>query len=107
MTDAAKRPPTKTEVTKRIAETTGLTKNQVDAVMEALAAEIQESLGPNGAGAFTIPGLVKITKKTVPARPAQQNVPNPFKPGEFRDLPAKPATSKVQVRPLKGLKDMI
>ena len=107
MAKAAKKPPTKTEVLKSVAEETGLTKKQVEAVMEALAAQIKKSIGPRGAGAFTIPGLVKITKKKIPARPARKNVPNPFKPGEVRDIPAKPATNKVQVRPLKGLKDMI
>jgi len=76
------------------------------AVLEALAAEIQKSLGSKGAGAITIPGLVKIEKKKVPARPAQKGVPNPFKPGELMDRPAKPAYNKVKVRALKLLKDM-
>ena len=58
-----------------------------------------------GAGAITIPGLVKIEKKKVPAQPARKNVENPFKKGEFRDVPAKPASSKVKVRALKTLKD--
>jgi hypothetical protein len=50
---------------------------------------------------------VKIEKKKVPARPAQKNVPNPFKPGETMDRPAKPASVKVKVRALKNLKDMV
>ena len=75
-----------------------MSKKDVIAVLEALAAEIQKSLSNKGPGAITIPGLVKIEKKKVPAKPAQKNVPNPFKPGEFRDVPAKPATSKVKVR---------
>jgi hypothetical protein len=33
-------------------------------------------------------------------------VPNPFKPGELMDVPAKPAYTKIKVRPLKSLKDM-
>ena len=55
---------------------------------------------------IAIPGLVKIEKKKVPARAAQKGVPNPFKPGELMDRPAKPAYSKVKVRALKLLKDM-
>ena len=39
---------------------------------------------------------MKIEKKKVPARPAQKNVPNPFKPGEFRDIAAKPAIEQGQ-----------
>ena len=55
---------------------------------------------------FTLPGLVKIEKKHVPAREARSGVPNPFKPGETMTVAAKPATTKIKVRPLKNLKDM-
>ena len=103
---AAKKPLTKTELLANIAAATELSKTQVAAVLEALGAEIQKSLGNKGAGAITIPGLVKIEKKKVPARPAQKSVPNPFKPGELMDRPAKPACNKVKVRAFKLLKDM-
>jgi nucleoid DNA-binding protein len=103
---ATKKPLTKTEILTNIAAATELTKQQVAAVLEALAAQIETSLGKKGAGAITIPGLVKIEKKSVPARAAQKGVPNPFKPGELMDRPAKPAYNKVKVRALKLLKDM-
>ncbi len=102
-----KKAPTKSQVMASIAEATDLSKKDVAAVFEALADQIGKSLGSRGAGAFTIPGLVKITKKKVPARPAQKNVPNPFKPGEFIDRAARPASNKVVVRALKNLKDMV
>jgi nucleoid DNA-binding protein len=104
---APKKPLTKTELLNNIATATDVPKKQVVAVLEALASEIQKSLGSKGAGAITIPGLVKIEKKKVPARPAQTGVPNPFKPGELMDRPAKPAYNKVKVRALKSLKDMV
>jgi hypothetical protein len=47
---------------------------------------------------------IKTVKK--PARKARQNVPNPFRPGEFMDVKAKPATTRVKVLALKKLKDM-
>jgi nucleoid DNA-binding protein len=103
---AAKKPLTKTELLANLATVTDVPKKQVAAVLEALAAEIKKSLGNKGAGAITIPGLLKIEKKRVPARPAQMGVPNPFKPGELMDRPAKPAYNKVKVRALKTLKDM-
>ena len=56
---------------------------------------------------FTIPGLIKIEKKKVPARKARKNVPNPFKPGEMMDIAAKPASTKIKVRALKNLKSMV
>ena len=103
---APKKPLTKTELLTNIATATELPKKQVAAILDALAAEIKASLSNKGAGVIAIPGLVKIEKKKVPARPAQKGVPNPFKPGELMDRPAKPAYSKVKVRALKLLKDM-
>ncbi len=102
-----KKPLTKTQLMANLAETTGLTKNEVAGVFDALGAEIKKSLGPRGAGAITIPGLIKIEKKKVPARKAKKGVPNPFRPGELMDVAAKPASKKVKVRPLKNLTDII
>lgn len=104
---AAKKAPTKSEIMTSIAEETGLSKKDVAAVFDALGNEVKKALSSRGAGVFAIPGLIKITKKKVPARPARKNVPNPFKPGEFRDIPAKPAYNKVAVRALKNLKAMV
>ena len=101
-----KKPPTKTEILTNIANATNLTKQNVAAVLDALSAEIKQNLGNGGPGAFVIPGLLKIEKKEVPAREAKMGVPNPFKPGELMDVAARPAFSKVKVRPLKNLKDM-
>ncbi len=103
----AKKPPTKTEILTSIAEATDLTKKDVAAVFDALAAEIKRNLGGRGPGVFAIPGLLKIEKKKVPARPAKFGVPNPFKPGELMDVAARKAFHKVKVRPLKNLKDMV
>jgi nucleoid DNA-binding protein len=101
-----KKPLTKTELIANIAAAADVSKKQAAAMLEALAAEIKKSLSAKGAGVITIPGLMKIEKKKVPARPAQTGVPNPFKPGELMERPAKPAYSKVNVRALKLLKDM-
>jgi nucleoid DNA-binding protein len=96
---------TKSEIISNISDSTELSKKQVSSVLEALATEIKKGL--KGPGAFAIPGLVKIEKKKVPARPAKKNVPNPFKPGELMNVAAKPASTKIKVRPLKSLKDML
>jgi nucleoid DNA-binding protein len=107
MAKASKKPPTKTEIMTSIADATGLTKKDVAAVFEALQAEVKKNLGSRGSGSFTIPGMLKIEKKRVPARKAKKGVPNPFKPGELMDVAAKPAYNKIRVRPLKSLKDMV
>ncbi len=103
---AKKKSPTKTEILSNVADTTGLSKKEVASVFESLSGEIAKALGDDGPGVFAIPGLVKIEKKYVPAKPARTGVPNPFKPGELMDVAAKPATTKVKVRALKTLKDM-
>ncbi len=107
MAKAAKKAPTKSEILQGIANATGLTKKDVAKVLEALGGEIKKHIGKRGAGVFAIPGLVKIERKNIPAKPARKNVPDPFHPGQFRDYPAKPASVKVKVRALKSLKDML
>ena len=104
---AAKKPTTKSELLNAISTETDLNRRQVGSVLDALNAQISKSLGRRGAGAFTLPGLVKIEKKKVPARKASKGVPNPFKPGELMDIAARPATTKVKVRALKNLRDMV
>jgi nucleoid DNA-binding protein len=106
MAKAAKKAPTKTEILQSIANATDLTKKQVAAVLDALTEEVKKNLSSRGAGVFTLPGLLKIEKKKVPARPAQKGVRNPFT-GELQDRPAKPAYNKVKVRALRNLKDMV
>jgi nucleoid DNA-binding protein len=103
---SAKKPLTKTELVTNIAAEANVSKKEVAAVLDALANQIKNSLGNKGAGVIAIPGLVKIEKKKVAARKAQKNVPDPFHPGQFRDVAAKPAYNKVKVRALKTLKDM-
>ena len=101
------KPLTKSELFAKIAEETELSKKQVGEVFDSLNKIIDQSLGKGGCGKFVIPGLVKIELKNVPAKPARKGVPNPFKPGETMDIPAKPASSKVVVRALKNLKDSL
>ncbi len=104
---AAKKPMTKTELLNAISLQTDLKRREVGNVLDSLSDQISRSLGRRGAGSFTLPGLIKIEKKKVPARKARKGVPNPFRPGELMDIKAKPATTKVKVRALKNLKDMV
>jgi len=101
---AAKKPLTKSQVVAAVAETSGLSKKQVAACMEALVGEIKKALGPKGPGVFNLAGLIKVEKKKRPATPARKGVLNRFT-GQLMDIPAKPASWKV--RALKTLKAMI
>jgi nucleoid DNA-binding protein len=97
----------KTEIQKSLADATQLSKKQVAGVLDALSDLIGKQLGKKGPGVVALPGLVKITVINKPAQPAKKGVPNPFKPGELMDVPAKPARKVVKVRPLKALKDLV
>jgi nucleoid DNA-binding protein len=104
---AKNRPLSKSQLVGAIADKTDLARKDVNNVLVCLSDQIERSLGRRGPGVFTLPGLVKIEKKKVPARKARRGVPNPFKPGELMDIPARPATTKVKVRALKSLKSMV
>ncbi len=103
----APKPPTKTELLNNVAAATGLSKKEVTDVMDAIEAEMRKSLAAEGPGSFTLPGLIKIERKHVPAKEARIGAPDPFRPGQTRDFPAKPATTKVKLRALKTLKEMV
>ncbi|WP_430462201.1 HU family DNA-binding protein [Thalassolituus sp. LLYu03] len=97
---------TKTQLLNEIAENTGLARKDVNTVMEELSAVIERHLKKRAVGEFTLPGLLKIKTVKKPAQKARKGVPNPFRPGETMDVPAKPASVKVKVLALKKLKEM-
>jgi len=96
---------TKSEIVTGIADSTGLTRKDVSAVFDAMAAQIKKSLGRSGPGAYTVPGLMKLTVQRKPATKARKGI-NPFT-GEETMFKAKPARNVVKIRPLKNLKDMV
>ena len=95
----------KTQIIGEIADNTGLTRKEVGAVFDELSDLVERHVKKRGCGEFTLPGLLKIVTKKKPAQKARKGVPNPFRPGELMDVPAKPATTQVKVRPLKKLKE--
>lgn len=97
---------TKTQLYARISEDTGLARKDVAKVFDSLNDVIEGHVKSRGAGEFKVPGLMKIKVNKKPATKARKNVPNPFRPGEFMDVAAKPARKVVKVLPLKALKDM-
>ena len=101
-----KKPLTKTQIIAEIAETTELSKKDVGAVIEALSELIKSSLDKKGAGSFVLPGILKVYKQRVKAKPAEKNVKNPFT-GVVSDRPAKPAHDRVKLKALKALKDAV
>ena len=86
-----------------LSEASGVVAKDVRAVMAALEGAVAASVHKKGAGSFTLPGLLKISAVNVPAKPKRKGI-NPFTKEE-QWFAAKPATTKVKVRPLKKLKD--
>ena len=94
---------TKSQIVASLAETTGLTKKQVGSVMDGYDTLIQRSIKKRSVGEFTVPGMMKITTVSKPAKKARKGI-NPFT-GEEQMFKAKSATMSVKVRPLKKLKE--
>ena len=86
-----------------IATTSEIMAKDVRAVLAGLEGAVIGSVNKNGARTFILPGLLKITVASIPAKPKRKGI-NPFTKQE-QWFAAKPATVKVKVRPLKKLKD--
>ncbi|MEI7909431.1 MAG: HU family DNA-binding protein [Verrucomicrobiota bacterium] len=94
----------KTQILDQIAESTGLARKQVSAVLDSLTDVIEAHVKKNAVGEFVLPGLLKISTVRKPATKARKGI-NPFTKEEVT-FKAKPASTAVKVRPLKKLKDM-
>jgi nucleoid DNA-binding protein len=101
----AKKPMNKTEVLLALAESTGLTKQQVAGVFEQLAKLIQKNLANDGPGVLTIPDLMQVKVARKPAVAEHKGI-NPFTKEEMI-VKAKPAKNVVKVVALKGLKSLV
>jgi hypothetical protein len=105
---AAKTKPMKEALTKSglvnlIAEENGVTRVVAQGVLATIENVMMGSIHPRGVGEFTLPGLLKISLRKVPARKAGTLVRNPST-GEMVPGLAKPATMRVKIRPLAKLK---
>ena len=94
---------TKGQIVANLAESTDLSKKQVNSVLDELNTLIERSIKKRSVGEFTIPGVMKITTVKKPARKARKGI-NPFT-GEETVFKAKPASIAVKIRPLKKLKE--
>lgn len=106
-TTKLEKPMGKGEIVAELAESTELSRKQVNSVLDEMAALIERHIKKRSVGTFTLPGLLRVKVVQTPARPARKGVPNPFRPGELMDVAAKPARRKVKILPLKKLKGMI
>lgn len=80
----------------------GVEPRSVKAVLASLEVTIAAALHKNGVRIFTLPGVLKATAVSVPAKPKRKGK-DPFT-GEERMFAAKPASVRVKIRALKKLK---
>lgn len=100
-----RKPMNKSEIVASLAEATELTKDQVTRLLDALGHLISDNLREGGPGAFTLPGLLKLTVVRKPATEERKGI-NPFTKEETV-FKAKPAKNVVKIAALKGLKDKV
>tara|TARA_Y100001933_G_scaffold241635_1_gene268536 strand:- start:1402 stop:1806 length:405 start_codon:yes stop_codon:yes gene_type:complete len=105
ITSAKEKARTKSEILGTIADHVGISKKEAGQVFEVMGQMIQADLKKGAVGAFTVPGMMKVTVQRKPATKARKGI-NPFT-GEETVFKAKPARNVVKVRPMKGLKDLV
>ena len=94
---------TKSALVNLIAEENGIPRKTAVGVYASLENLFLGSVHPKGVGHFTLPGLLKVTLRKVPARKAGTLVRNPAT-GEMVKAAAKPASVRVKIRALSKLK---
>jgi len=95
---------TKSALITLIAEQNELSRKVAAGVFATIENVMMGSIHPKGVGEFTLPGLLKVTLRKVPARKAGTLIRNPAT-GEMMKAEAKPASVRVKVRALSKLKN--
>ena len=102
---ADKKQMTKSQIVGHLSEKSGLTKVQINGVLDTLSELMVKELSQKGPMKFVLPGVMKVSSKKKPATKARKGT-NPFT-GEEMMFKAKPASKKVRALPLKSLKAMV
>jgi hypothetical protein len=94
---------TKSALINLIAEENDISRGVAKGVLTTFENALLGSVHPRGVGEFTLPGVLKVTLRKVPARKAGTLIRNPST-GEMVPGAAKPASVRVKVRALSKLK---
>jgi hypothetical protein len=94
---------TKSALINLLAEQNDIPRKTAAAVYATLEGVFLGSVHPRGVGQFTLPGLVKVSLRKVPARRAGTLVRNPAT-GEMVKGAAKPASVRIKIRALSKLR---
>ncbi|WP_169380613.1 MULTISPECIES: HU family DNA-binding protein [Thermomonas] len=88
-----------------LAKATGLSENKTALVLRELEDIVVQSLIPDSAGEFILPGLLRITIETVPAKPPGETT-NPFT-SEARLRGATPEKMRIKIRAATKLRNAL
>lgn len=94
---------TKSQFIEALAGASGLDKKSAAGVLDALAALAKKELGAGGPGEVTIPGIVKLKSKAMPATVDREGI-NPFTK-QPTVIKGRPASFKVRATALKALEE--
>src|SRR5687768_2983257 len=97
---------TKSQFVAHIAEKTELTKKQVESVIDEIVETVKSQLGKKGPGKFVFPGLARMTLAQVKAVKGGVEKINPLT-GQTYITKDKPAYNKVNIRPIKAIKEAL
>ncbi len=95
---------TKSAMIGMIAEANDVSRKVASGMYDTLVGIIMGSVHPKGVGEITLPGVLKVSLRKVPARKAGTLIRNPAT-GEMMKAAAKPATVRVKIRALSKLKN--
>lgn len=94
---------TKSEFVAAVAEKSGLSKKDVNALFDAVMAVAVGELKKGNE--VTLPGIAKVKAVHKPAQPERPGI-NPFTK-QPTVIKAKPASTAVKIRPVKAIKDAV
>jgi len=98
---AGKKTMTKSQFVTHLADKSGLTKKQVDALLTEIVTTVTDQL--KGAGKFVFPGLARMTRTYVEAKKGGEKKINPLTKTEYITKD-KPAHYRVKLNPIKAIK---
>src|SRR5262245_23952041 len=101
---SGKKTMTKAQFVAHLADKAGITKKQVDAVLDEMIEVIKGQVSTKGPGKFVFPGLCRVTVTRKEAVKGGEVKINRLTGKEYTTKD-KPAYNQVKLRPVKALKD--
>ena len=103
---SGKKTMTKSQFVAHLAEKTTLTKKQIEGVLDEIVETVKAQVGSKGPGKFVFPGLARVTLTKVKAVKGGIEKKNPLN-GQMYTTKDRPAFNKVNIRPIKAIKEAL